>query len=688
MPIEKLKPTFSFNDERVRALEEVVPEAFADGRINWEALRELLADRIEDDDAGVEHFGLFWPGKRESRRLAAQPSNGTLVPVPGEGVDERKTENIFIEGDNLEVLKLLQKAYSGRIKMIYIDPPYNTGNDFIYRDDYSQPLEDYLKKTRQMSEEGELLTTNTKTEGRFHTNWLNMMYPRLFLSRNLLREDGVIFVSIDDNELHHLRPMMNEVFGEENFVNVVSVKAKPSAGASGGGEDKRLKKNVEYLLIYTRDRDSEQGGLRFIETYEETDLIEHIQTMRAEGKSWKYTRALLSSGERTFLKNIQDGSGNDIAVFKHEDYLMEPLTNLIKASSTLVSIDAAIQFAEDEAGAYMKYFDKIFRDTNAQSSIRTRVMQALPEEKGLLSIEYRPKSGKNKGELTTVYYKGEKKDQIAWLSDIAEIQNNKLIMKGKIGTLWEGFNWNNVSKEGDMQFPSGKKPIAFIMQMLSLATSSEDENIVLDFFAGSGSTAHAVLAKNKEDNGTRRFIIVQLPEPSKNPEFSTNAEICKERLRRSIASLKPQESNFVLSEEASEDYGFKSFRLDKSNFKAWQDFRGADLQELQTLFSTFETPLVDGWKEDDLLVEILLLEGFPLSSKGSAATDFSENKVIQVESDLIGHRLFICLETRVKDQTIKCLAALHQKDIFICLDSALDDAAKAHLNDVGNVRTI
>ncbi|MGD2158346.1 MAG: site-specific DNA-methyltransferase [Anaerolineales bacterium] len=261
MPIEKLRPSFTFTEDRLKELKTVVPEAFADGKINWDVLREALGEYLEEEDQ--EHFGLTWPGKRDSRRLAAMPSKGTLVPQPGEGINEGSTHNIFIEGENLEVLKLLQKSYAGRVKMIYIDPPYNTGNDFIYRDDYSEPLYTYLKRTGQVDETGHELTTNTRASGRFHSNWLNMMYPRLLLARQLLQEDGAIFISIDDNEISNLKAVMDEIFGEENFINIVSVKAKPSAGASGGGEDKRLKKNIEFLLIYSKNLDTEGTVLRF-----------------------------------------------------------------------------------------------------------------------------------------------------------------------------------------------------------------------------------------------------------------------------------------------------------------------------------------------------------------------------------------------------------------------------------------
>ncbi len=227
---ENLEPTFSLVEDRLRILKQALPEAFTDGKINFDTLKELLGEAVADEEQD-EHFGLSWTGKREARKLAGMPSKGTLVPVKGKGLHEDTTENIFIEGDNLEVLKLLHKSYYGKIKMIYIDPPYNTGNDFIYKDDYKMPLESYLQRSGQMNEMDEMLTSNPKSSGRFHSDWLNMLYPRLRVAKDLLRDDGVIFVSIDDNEIHNLRQMMNEIFGEENFISEFVWQSKKGDGS-------------------------------------------------------------------------------------------------------------------------------------------------------------------------------------------------------------------------------------------------------------------------------------------------------------------------------------------------------------------------------------------------------------------------------------------------------------------------
>ena len=231
MAHEKLKPNFVFDEEKIEKLKQLAPECFEDGKINFETLKQNLGEWSEEEDESIEHFGLLWPGKKQARRAATLPPEGTLEPVFGDGLkpdgtsDEdgkNPSKNIFIEGENLEVLKLLQKSYADKIKMIYIDPPYNTGNDFVYDDDFTEPLQEYLRRTGQIDEEGKSLTTNKRSDGRFHSKWLSMMYPRLRLARNLLKEDGVIFVSIDDNEVHNLRVIMNEIFGEENGVGARS----------------------------------------------------------------------------------------------------------------------------------------------------------------------------------------------------------------------------------------------------------------------------------------------------------------------------------------------------------------------------------------------------------------------------------------------------------------------------------
>lgn len=332
---------------------------------------------------------LTWIGKNKRPRL--EPRILLEDPELSYHAKSKVSENdIFdnklIFGDNLLALKALEREYAGKVKCIYIDPPYNTGQAFDHYDD-----------------------------GLEHSIWLSLMKERFEILKNLLTVDGVFFCQLNDDELAYCKVLLDEVFGRSNFLNQVSVKMKQTSGASGGGEDKRLKKNVEYILIYTKDKDSDLGFKKFNDVYDEEDLFEVIEQMRDEGKSWKYTRVIKNFGERKFLKTILDGSGEPIDIFIHENVEIEPISQIIKKE----------KITEQEC--YVKYFDKIFRDTNAQSSIRTRVMDAINGEHDFVSIEYVPKSGKSKGRKTTLYYKGNNCDLIAWLRDVAVKKGNKLV---------------------------------------------------------------------------------------------------------------------------------------------------------------------------------------------------------------------------------------------------------------------
>jgi len=410
---------------------------------------------------------LTWIGKDnrprvEPRILVEDP---TLSYHAGYRFSENdQFDNRLIFGDNLLALKALEQEFTGKIKCIYIDPPYNTGQAFDYYDD-----------------------------GLEHSIWLSVMRDRLEILHRLLTPDGTLFVQLNDEELAYCKILLDEIFGRANFLNQVSAKMKQTAGASGGGEDKRLKKNLEYVLIYAKDREGNYGFRQFNDVYEETDLFEVIEDMRSEEKSWKYTRILKSFGQKKYLRTIEDGSGEPIKIFVHSQVIMQPISQVMNDEN----------LTEEEC--YIKYFDKIFRDTNAQSSIRTRVMEAVADEPGdFYSIEYKPRSGKNKGQLVTLFYKGKKCDLIAWLSDVAVKKRNRILKLEKVGTYWEGFPLNNLTKEGGVRFPHGKKPEALLQKVFELASNPGDW--VLDSFAGSGTTG-AVAHKMG-----RNWIMVELGE--------------------------------------------------------------------------------------------------------------------------------------------------------------------------------
>ncbi|MGH8557305.1 MAG: site-specific DNA-methyltransferase, partial [Methylococcales bacterium] len=407
---------------------------------------------------------LTWIGKEN--RPKPEPRILLEDPLMSHYAKHRVTDkdifdNRLIFGDNLLALKALEAEFSGKVKCVFIDPPYNTG----------QALEHY-------------------DDGFEHSVWLSLMRERCEVLKRMLRRDGVFFCQLNDDEMAYGKVLLDEVFGRANFLNQVSIKMKQTAGASGGGEDKRLKKNIEYVLIYARDKDGDGGFSKFNDVYDEEDLFEVIEDMRSTGKSWKYTRVLVSLGQRRYLKTIEDGSGEAIKVYVHSGVRMEPIAKVAK--------DEGIS----EQDCYIKYFDRIFRDTNAQSSIRTRVMETVSGEGDFFSIEYVPRSGKNKGREVTFYYKGRNCDLIAWLRDVAVKKGRRLLKLEKVGTYWEGFPLNNLTKEGGVLFPQGKKPEALIQKILELATEPGDW--VLDSFAGSGTTG-AVAHKMG-----RRWIMVEL----------------------------------------------------------------------------------------------------------------------------------------------------------------------------------
>lgn len=623
MAIEKLRPSWTFDEERIEELKRIAPEAFADGKINWDVLREALGDYLEEDNPDVEHFGLFWPGKREARKIASTPSKGTIVPVQGEGVDEDKTKNIFIEGENLEVLKLLQKSYAGKVKMIYIDPPYNTGNDFVYEDDFKESLEEYLKRTGQMDEQGKPLTTNKKADGRFHSKWLSMMYPRLRLARNLLREDGVIFVSIDDNEVHNLRQIMNEIFGDEKFIVSLVWKSrqnKDNRNVTGVSNDH------EYVLVYGLKI---RGDERKIEQYSNPDNDPR--------------------GDWT--------SGNMVGIL--------PEDQRPNCHYDLINPKTGINYGKPKMGWR---YDK-------------KTMSRLIEENRIIW----PDSESGRPRKKTF---------------LLELQNEFTGFSSFIG---ENIYTRNGTTEIEniMNFRAFDFPKSTDLIKELLSQGAEYDSIILDFFAGSGTTAHAVIDLNKEDGGNRQFILVQMPEMTDEKTeafkagYETIAEISKERIRRAGKKIKEEfeskhkDNTLEFEEEVKKelDFGFKVFKLTKSNYKEWTDYNGTDLKQLETLFDNALDPLVPNWKEEEVLTEIMLIEGFPLDSNIIQLEEYKANKILLVSSDFHEHKLIICLDKELKDQTIKEIKIV-EPDIFICLDSSITDEFKVRLQDKGRIKTI
>lgn len=382
---------------------------------------------------------LSWVGKYNEPVLEPR----ILLEDKSKSHGDPRSENMLIHGDNLIALQALQQDYAGRIKCIFIDPPYNTGAAFEHYDDNVE-----------------------------HSTWLSLMKSRLVLLHQLLADNGTIFIQIDDNEQAYLKVLCDEIFGRQNYINMVSVNAKVSAGASGGGEDKRLKKNIEYILIYAKDINNFEP---FHPVYKKTELMSYIQRMKEDNKSFKYTTVLYRCENREYFKTIKDGAGDDIVIERVLDYE----TKSVKQVAQLEGI------TEEEV--YEKYYDQIMTTTNAQTSIRTRVWDATDSENNMYIATYTPKTGKDKGTVKELIFMGKQKVLVIWLKDTTEHIKGKIYKKERVGTYWDGFSWINVTKEGGVLFPMGKKPESLIKQILEMATEPGD--FVLDSFLGSGTTA-------------------------------------------------------------------------------------------------------------------------------------------------------------------------------------------------------
>ena len=535
------------NIEQLKALfPELITEGPNGAAVNVDVLKTLVGDQTATD--ADEKYGLNWHGKRRARQLALTPSTGTLRPCPDESVDWETTQNLMIEGDNLEVLKLLQKSYAGKVKLIYIDPPYNTGKDFVYPYNFQDNIKNYLKLTGQL-EGGQKISSNTEASGRFHTDWLNMMYPRLRLARGLLSENGVIFVSLDDGEIDNLRHIMREIFGEENFVSQILWKKR-----STPPNDKIIGANHDYIALFCRNIDAVTLNLKD-RSQDQVDRYKNPDN---------HPKGAWAPGD--LLANVKGG--------RYVESLNYPIVNPKTGQSHMPS--------ESERANWRFSKDKI-NELIASDEI------------------YFGEDGRGRPKLKR--FLCDVKDGVTY------------------PTIWDFVPLNtNGSSEMQMLFGNSTvfespKPVGLIRELIKFATNSGD--IVLDFFAGSGTTGHAVMAQNATDSSNRRYILVQLPEPldAENKDQKAAAEYCdalgkphtiaeltKERLRRAAAKVRNENPMFTV------DTGFRVFKLDTSNIRAWNP-NPADLE--QTLFA-HQDHLVEGRTESDILYELLLKLGLDL----------------------------------------------------------------------------
>ena len=595
--------------------------------VNFDVLRQLLGDDAVED--APEAYEFNWVGKQAARAEVLRPINKTLRPVKKDSVDWDNTQNLYIEGDNLEVLKLLQKSYLGKVKMIYIDPPYNTGNDFIYHDDRSRSQEEEDLSAGNIDELGNRYRKNTDSNGRFHSEWCSMIYSRLMVARSLLTEDGAIFIHIDENEVNNLLKICNEVYGESNFVSLISVKTKVG-GVSGSSEGKSLKGTTEYICLYTKDKFS----FLMNPVYIKTKLFARIKNYEEQGKSWKYTSIISKLDDKELIKE-DDSKG-----IRYYGYrTLETMSITSFAEERKISIEEV----------YNRYADKIFQTTNAQSSIRRTVMdETIGLNYPMVGCEYIPIKGKNEGNLIEILYKGEQRRMMMFLSDYVEKIKDEYYYLDRISNLWDDIDYNNLTKEGDIEFPNGKKPIKLIQRMLSLITTQND--IVMDFFSGSASTAHAVMQLNAEDGGNRKFIMVQLPEETPEDSEAYKAgyknicEIGKERIRR--AGKKIKEESPLTTQDL--DTGFRVFRVDSSNY---EEVEHSPKDWNQDQLELFLNNIKADRDDLDLLFGCMLGWGVQLSLP--MTTEEVDGKKIYIvnEGDLVA-----CFDDKVTDNVVKAMA--------------------------------
>ena len=597
-------------EERIKILQSLMPEVFDEGKIDWEKLKATLGEEV---NFANERYVLNWAGKSDAFRVMQQPSSATLVPCREESVDFDHTENIFIEGENMEVLKILQKSYFGKVKMIYIDPPYNTGNDsFIYPDKFSETKEEYMKRVGDKDEEGYMtregmFRKNSKENGQYHSNWLNMMMPRLYLAKSLLREDGVIFISIDDNEVHNLRLLMNEIFGEENFVaQLVWERAY-----SPKNDAKYVSNSHDYILMYAR----------------QIEIFKIGRLERTEEANARYSNP--DNDQRGVWKP------SDLSVKTYTPENDYPITT---PSGRIVEPPAGRCWSLSKNAFFERLQDgRIWFGPNGDS---------VPCIKRFLS------------EL--------KFDGMAPTS---------ILFYKEVGHSQEGAQ--EVTKLLEAGAFDGPKPVRLLRRLLTLA-NLDNYSIILDFFAGSATTAHAVMQLNKEDSGHRKYICVQLPElcdeksEAYKAGYKTIAEISKERIRRAGAKIREEvEAEQAKRKEQLEfdedqviempDLGFKVFKLSDSNFKQWREIKGSNKEEWKQQMLDFINPIAENATTDNMVYELLLKSGKSLNSSIEHKNGYYA---------INGKELILMLETATQEVVDSVLIEHPQK--VIALDNLFE----------------
>ena len=606
--------SMNITEENLKAMQQLFPEAFEEGKIDFDVLRQLLGDFVDDEQ---ERYSFKWNGKGKALRLSQTPSMGTLRPCKEESKNWDNTENLYIEGDNLEVLKLLQKSYYGKVKMIYIDPPYNTGGDFVYKDNFHDNIQNYKEITGQVDGEGNKIDTNTESNGRFHTDWLNMMYPRLRLARNLLTDDGVIFISIDDNEQENLKRLCDEIFGADNFIAQL-VWEKKKKGSFLSNDITNVK---EYVLVYVKNKTSFSGLIgeitSAVETYPCINAVNKRELRKIPaGISSKYKE------KDFFMAKGTEISDTTMSIVLHSDLVIKDGVldkELILEGNWRYSQNAMEEYAEENK----LYITRDLYLRRIVDEVRNKTLKDLL-----------PRVGSD--------------NDVSYKDDINIMNLNT-----------SGWGSNEDADEelrllfGVQKLLEYPKPSRLIAKLLVSYRNTSDD-IFLDFFSGSATTAHAVMNLNAEDGGHRKFIMVQLPEPTDKKSEAYKAgyknicEIGKERIRRAGDKIKAEAGD----KAADLDIGFKVFKLDSSNLQKWKPQPDDLVMTLQQATDNF----LPDRTEQDVLYEIMLKMGLELTCQIEEEQAAGETVYI-----IGGGALMICLGRNITTAVAEAVVKLHKE---------------------------
>lgn len=638
---------FNKKNENLKKLEQLFPSVVKDGQVDFMALKEELG---EFEEVGNEKYGLNWTGKQQAKKVAQEDIiNKTLKYVPEDSKNADTTENLYIEGDNLEVLKLLRQNYYNAIKMIYIDPPYNTGNDFIYNDDYSMSSEESDIQEGNISELDERYTINQKSSNKFHAKWLDMMYPRLKVAKDLLTDDGIVAISIDDNEQANLVNICNEIFGEENFLNCIVVKMSTASGVKLSHRHSKILKTKEYIVVYCKNKKMININPQYIRKNKWDDYYEFYLDNTSENiKDWKVHR----------LKEYLQSIGINNIDMEDKDF-----RNFYYENSDRIW----------QRGRHQGIPEDIFKKSNLN---RDKV------------YEYFDANGKKQ-----YCYRGRR---MAFLSNV---MHNCILSNGSnikdIGTLicdfWENISTAALFSEGGVEFPNGKKPLYLLEILINMF--SNDTDIILDFFAGSASTAEAVIRGNMENKKNRKFIMVQLDDNLEKSIKSVSGD-SKKQMNEMIKFLDSINKKHYLSEIGKErlriagenlvkenkdkegienlDIGFKVFKVGDTNLR-WNNYNNMDVNQISLeegkMSDKDKIDFMPGTKDIDVVYEILLRQrDIPLSSKVQKLSEIGDRTYIFAEG------FVVCLEENITEDLINKLVALNPLPVkFYFRDSAFND---------------